>query len=908
MSHRFPPPSYFSRTKPLVPLLLATLLAGVSSAQNPTARGTGGVDIPTGGRPSPLFGAEPFTQQLLLFEEFGLEPIPGTYRPGTSLPLPATLDGCPDGQALDAFLRQRLFPAPTRESNQTLLNPYSALIESMLGRALDSAPCEGRPPGEGWAHQRWDEFAPKVYFQSAQTGARRNNGLRDTRQRHRYSVGEFAPGGLYHNTTGLGGSEGSTRGIEVRFHPNMPTQDPLALWTFDGTIPPKLLQARYGQPVLFRHHNALPIDPAANLGFGAHTISTHEHNGHNPAESDGYAHAFFFPGQFYDYVWPMALAGHDSVNTGAGDARAGSPNGAGGIRRLRGDYRETMSTHWFHDHMLDFTAQNVYKGNAAMMNYYSSIDRGNEALEDGVNLRFPSGTALDWGNRDYDVNLLVADKAWDASGQLWFNIFNTDGFLGDQLLANWQFRPTMEVRARKYRFRILNGCVSRYLKLALVDQNGVPVPFWMIANDGNIMEHSVAFDGTLGTQRGILPEQGIAERYDIVVDFSRFQPGDKLYFVNTLEHQDGKAPSGPISLGSIVSGAYAPTAVDTTGDGQPDQWIGGDPCVGKFLELRVREYTGTDLSMNPAEYVAGRKKMLPLARPSGAELAQATHRTFEFGRSSGSDNKPWTIKTDGGEGFGMDPARISAAPNLGALSAEGLGHLEIWKLETGGGWDHPVHVHFEEGIVLKRDGNDPPEWEKWARKDVYRIGSQLESGRSIEFAIRFREFAGTYMEHCHNTQHEDTAMLMRWDLERPGQFTLLPAPMPSWDGVDYVASEALPTIHSGDGTGPSFPLDGGGSGGGAGPETLAVTSLEYSAARGWRITGSSTGATVASVRVRARVGTTLTGAIIGSAAVRADGAWTIRVSPGPAPDASSRVSFESTGGATLLGLPVTIIP
>ena len=872
------------------------------------AQSGGDVDVPTGGRPSPTFGAEPFTQQLLLFEEFGTESLPGTYREGRSLPMPAALDATPDGSALDAFLRQRLFPAPMRESNQTLLNPYSPMIEAMLGRPLDSAPAEGRPPGEGWAHQRWDEFGPKVYFQSAQTGARRNNGLRDSRQRHRYSVGEFAPGGLYHNTTGLAGSEGTTRGIEVKFHPAMPAQDPLALWTFDGTVPPKLLQARYGQPVLFRHYNALPIDPSANLGFGTHTISTHEHNGHNPAESDGYTQAFFFPGQFYDYVWPMVLAGHDTVNTGAGDPRAGSPNGAGGIRRLRGDYRETMSTHWFHDHMLDFTAQNVYKGNAAMMNYYSSIDRGNEALEDGVNLRLPSGSALDWGNRDYDINLLIADKAWDSSGQLWFNIFNTDGFLGDRLLTNWQYDPYLEVRARKYRFRLLNGCVSRYLKLALVDQNGAPVPFHMVANDGNIMEHAVAFDGTLGTQRGILPEQGIAERYDIVVDFSRFQPGDRLYFVNVLAHQDGKAPDGPVSLASIVSGAYAPQAVDTTFDGQPDQWIGGDPCVGKFMEFRVREYTGTDLSMNPADYVAGKKKMLPLARPTEQELAQATHRTFEFGRSSGSDDKPWTIKTDGGEGFNMDPTRVSAAPNLGALTAEGLGHLEVWKLETGGGWDHPVHVHFEEGILLKRDGQDPPEWEKWARKDVYRIGSQADSGRSVEFSIRFREFAGTYMEHCHNTQHEDTAMLLRWDIEKPGQFTLLPSPMPSWDGCDYVDSTALPTIHSGDGTGPSFGTGGGGGGGGTTGETLAVTRLEYSPTRGWRLTGSSTGATVTGVRVRARVGTTLAGTIIGSAAVQADGSWSIRVSPGPVPDASLKASLESTGGATLLGLPITIVP
>ena len=56
-----------------------------------------------------------------------------------------------------------------------------------------------------------------------------------------------------------------------------------------------------------------------------------------------------------------------------------------------------MSTHWFHDHMLDFTAQNVYKGNAAMMNYYSAVDRGNEAINDGVNLRLPQRNGVGTG-------------------------------------------------------------------------------------------------------------------------------------------------------------------------------------------------------------------------------------------------------------------------------------------------------------------------------------------------------------------------------------------------------------------------------------------------------------------------------------------------------------------------------
>jgi len=99
-------------------------------------------------------------------------------------------------------------------------------------------------------------------------------------------------------------------------------------------------------------------------------------------------------------------------------------------------------------------------------------------------------------------------------------------------------------------------------------------------------------------------------------------------------------------------------------------------------------------------------------------------------------------------------------------------------------------------VILSRDGKAPPEWEKWARKDVYRIGPDADSSEEVEMAIRFREFAGTYMEHCHNTQHEDSSMLLRWDVEHPGQFQVMPTPLPGWDGVRYMASVGLPTFRT----------------------------------------------------------------------------------------------------------------
>ncbi len=788
------------------PLLGIYALTCLSSAFVVSA----GINVPTDMPASPLkingLEAKQFTAKMLLFEEFGLEHFSdhsadGEPLPTSSLPSPTGCQSMPDGAAMDTFLREDIHPLPrrkvekddsdTNDESPTLENAWDAKIrECEPSLTADQRTfVEGRPSGEWFAHQRWDEFPAQSYFQSVMTGARTNGGLRDRYQLHHYNKGEFGPNGLYYNN-------GTSAGTQIKMHPNLPAQNPNSVWTFDGTLPPKLLMARYGESILFRHYNGLPIDVATNNGFGHHTISTHEHNGHNPAESDGYMHAYFYPGQYYDYRWPMILAGHDSINTGATDLRAGAPDGNGGIKTVQGDWRETMSTHWFHDHMLDYTAQNVYKGNAAMMNYYSALDRGHEpkdlneasggtsdagyachyANPNAANLCLPSGSELDWGNRDYDMNLVIADKAWDNSGQLKFNIFNTDGFLGDRITVNWVYKPYVDVRARRYRFRILNGSVSRYFKIAIVDEAGNKVPYHMVANDGNIMQHAVPFPNSQATES--LPEQAIAERYDIVVDFKNMV-GKKLYFVNVLEHENGRGPSRTIPLASVLNGTYKP-------DGKL-----GDQGIGKFLELRVQAYNGQDLSMNPADYVEGKKQMIPLPKPSAAELKTAVHRTFQFGRSDGTDAQPWTIKTDGSIGMVADPHRVSAAPTVGKT--------EIWHIKSeASSWAHPVHVHFEEGQILYRGGVAPPIWEKYARKDVYRVGGNTGSTGSVDIAIKFREFAGSYVEHCHNTQHEDKAMLLRWDNQHPGQTLAIPTPELGWEGVTYTPSTNLPTWKTGD--------------------------------------------------------------------------------------------------------------
>lgn len=216
--------------------------------------------IPTGAPPSPLFGAQPFTQPMPRFDVLPRNPI------------------------------SSLNPAPQAQSNQTQ-QPVPAELGGGTG------PIEGRPPGPIWAHQQFNLLPPQVAVEVNQLGALPN--------------AVYNPG----VASNFNSEIDPTQIFNPTFHPNLPSQGTNALWTFNGTLPPKLIQVRYGEPILFRHHNALSADVTQNGGFGRHTLSTHEHNGHHGAENDGFTGAYFFPGQFYDYHYPIVLAGRNTINT-----------------------------------------------------------------------------------------------------------------------------------------------------------------------------------------------------------------------------------------------------------------------------------------------------------------------------------------------------------------------------------------------------------------------------------------------------------------------------------------------------------------------------------------------------------------------------------------------------------------
>src|SRR5262250_42128 len=729
--------------------------------------------VPTGTPPSPLFGAQKFTQRL---NRLALQrPQPLTRIQNDANPNDDTARW---PAAAGQFLADGVTPKDAKRlswHDDFSNNPGNPnFINPVTGRG----PIEGRAPTDPktglafFAHQRWPEFFPRV--------------------------------GYIMSLTQIGPNQS--------FHPNFPAQQPNSIWTYgtgqqtgQGVLPPPLIQGRYGEPIIMRIYNNTSVDRAQNNGFGRNETQFHFHNAHNGAESDGASNSHHFPGTFYDYRWSTTLARRDKINTQATDPRASGPDDNGGLVNVPGDWREIQGTMWAHDHRFFFTAENVYKGNLAMITMYSGRDRGNETLNDGVNLRLPSGShrANQWGNLDFDVNLIICDAATDPNGQYFFDIFTTDGFLGDIMLVNFQYAPFMEVLPRKYRFRTLSAGMSRFIQLQIADSSGNAVPFLQIANDGNLFVNPI--------QLTSLDQQGTAERYDIIVDFSRFRIGDVAFLVNTLQQTDGRKPDGQVSLRQALAGNN------------------NDPAVGAIMQFRiVSQVQSVDdptvtlkaTDPDPSQVPAVLTEQIPIVTP-------VRTRTVQWGRSGDGDSIqpntgtcipdcptengfPWTVIVDNGQPHSMNANRVQ-------LGYSKPGDIEHWTyVNGGGGWDHPIHLHFEEGITINRGDDTIPATERLVRKDVWR----LRPSGTVQFQIQFGEYGGSYVNHCHNTVHEDFALLMRIQLlsglAGTPQAAITPTPNPTPDGVVFTTPEVLPEATASGGTTAANGGGGGGQGGGGG--------------------------------------------------------------------------------------------
>jgi FtsP/CotA-like multicopper oxidase with cupredoxin domain len=458
---------------------------------------------------------------------------------------------------------------------------------------------------------------------------------------------------------------------------------PQPIWGFNGVTPGPMVVERYGNlgspgngSILLRQRNNLP---ANNGGFGLPSVTTHLHNGHTPLESDGFPCFFMERGQFYDHHYPNVLAGVNSTHPGTGDIK------------------EAMSTLWYHDHRIDHTAENTYKGLAGTYILFNEFDTGDE----NTGFRLPSFGDGQNPLTSFDIYMVFNDKVFDnQTGLLKFDLFNTDGILGDKFLVNGKIQPVLHVSPRRYRFRWLNTGPSRFYQFFLLGPNNSTKSFYQISTDGNLMEKPVQVNSS---------RVSVAERVDVIVDFTG-QAGKTFYIENRLEQQDGRGPTG-----------------DVLGAGQGT----------KILQIVVDGPAVADNSIDPALITQF------YGFPNTTDAPRIT-RTFRFERGNGQ----WQIN-------GQLVGGCNAAPRF----AIKRNTVEKWIFQNNsGGWQHPIHMHFEEFQTLTINGVAPTNSGiiQKGRKDVLR----LEHNAEAVVYFRFRDFVGRFPLHCHNVVHEDHAMMV----------------------------------------------------------------------------------------------------------------------------------------------------
>jgi len=121
-------------------------------------------------------------------------------------------------------------------------------------------------------------------------------------------------------------------------------------------------------------------------------------------------------------------------------------------------------------------------------------------------------------------------------------------FFGNMMVVNGRAWPYLNVQRKRYRFRLLNGCNSRFLVLKLTKTprtaddvfNTVDGDIWQIGADGGFLPKAAQQSALL---------MAPAERADVIIDFAQFNVGDEVYLVN-----DGPdAPFGGISTTDLAN-------------------------------------------------------------------------------------------------------------------------------------------------------------------------------------------------------------------------------------------------------------------------------------------------------------------------------------------------------------------
>lgn len=321
--------------------------------------------------------------------------------------------------------------------------------------------------------------------------------------------------------------------------------------------------------------------------------------------------------------------------------------------------------------------------------------------EAGLNL--PSG--------EFDVPIVLQDRTFDANNQLVYQTGGMTGFIGDTILVTGRMPRYLPVASRAYRLRFLNGSNSRAYKLAWSDST----PFTVIASDGGLLETAV--------QRPyIMLAPG--ERVEVIADLRHMFVGQRKQLISRAFSPMGNAGGG----GALPNGA---------------------PFT--IMNFRCRRRMREDFVLP--------ERLSTIVR---YRLEDAINRDNPrvFPISMGMPMR-WVLN---GGTFEMETVAANEIVRLNTL--------EVWDLTNQAGMMqmyHPIHVHGLQFQVIERQmlpsGATAYEGVRYGYVDAgWKDTVMLMPGERVRFLLKFEDFIGKYVYHCHILEHEDMGMMRNYEI------------------------------------------------------------------------------------------------------------------------------------------------
>jgi spore coat protein A, manganese oxidase len=517
-----------------------------------------------------------------------------------------------------------------------------------------------------------------------------------------------------------------------RFLPHLLPVDPTLHWA----NPPGGLQERDRRPVF----TSTPGAYAGPVPF-----VTHLHGGSTSEESDGYSEAWYLPAAA-DIPAGFATVGSWYDAFGAEFAAKTGVVWRPGTATFQYDNDQRASTLWFHDHTLGMTRLNVYAGPAG----FYLLRRGPGDLPDAV-LPGPAPDAnADPSGRFFEIPIAIQDRSFTPGGALFYPatraffdefggpyipatdvppIWNPE-FFGNTIVVNGRTWPFLEVEPRRYRFRFLNGCNSRFLILKTAAdplvQRPAPaaLPFWQIGAEGGFLPAPVPLAQLL-----LAP----AERADVIVDFTGISVGTDLYLIN-------EGPDEP--FGELGEGTAA------------------DPATtGQVLKFTVVPSTSRDVSQDPS-----RLTLPAFPRLGSATTVRRVSLNEQASSVPGFDGPIAALLGTADESG--QPAPLSWSDPISETPA--LGSIEVWEIYNHTEDAHPIHIHEVQFEVLDRSSIDEPaevrppdRWETGRKDTVIAYPDEI-----TRVKIQFNH-PGLFVWHCHIVEHEDNEMMRPYRVSEP---------------------------------------------------------------------------------------------------------------------------------------------